>query len=219
MRLGEALTRIRNGAGVTDVASGHGYESDSGFRHSFNKVFGKSPGQSRGADCVLFRLIDSPVGPLLAGATSAAACFLEFTDRRALETQVDRLRGHLKLPIVPGDNEPLRLLDEELRHYFDRRLREFTVPIHYPGTDFQRQVWTQLRRIPYGETISYAVLASRVKRPGASRAVGRANGQNRLAIVIPCHRVVNKNGQLGGYGGGLWRKQFLLDLEQGTLLP
>ena len=88
------------------------------------------------------------------------------------------------------------------------------MPLEYPGTPFQRAVWQRLLRIPFGQTIAYERLARDVGRPGAQRAVGTANGQNRLGIVIPCHRVVNKNGQLGGYGGGLWRKQFLLDLER-----
>jgi AraC family transcriptional regulator of adaptative response/methylated-DNA-[protein]-cysteine methyltransferase len=85
----------------------------------------------------------------------------------------------------------------------------------YPGTPFQVKVWDALRQIPYGETYSYEKLAWAVGAPGAQRAVGHANGQNRLAILIPCHRVVNKDGRLGGYGGGLWRKQLLLDLERG----
>src|SRR5207237_2748973 len=92
--------------------------------------------------------------------------------------------------------------------------REFHVPVTYPGSPFQRAVWEQLLRIPYGETRSYEDVARALGTAAAQRAVGRANGQNRIAILIPCHRVVNKDGRLGGYGGGLWRKQFLLELEQ-----
>lgn len=215
-RLGEAFTKIREGRRLIDVEIGHGYESSSGFREAFSKTFGRSPGRSRGADCLVTTMIESPLGPLLAGATSQAVCLLEFTDRRALETQFQTIRKRFDCAVVPGDNAHLKKLRQELRSYFDGTLREFTVPLTYPGTPFQVNVWDALRRIPYGSTWSYEKLARRVGRPGAQRAVGSANGKNRIAIVIPCHRVVNKGGQLGGYGGGLWRKRFLLELEQGA---
>src|SRR5262249_48693727 len=112
----------------------------------------------------------------------------------------------------------LAQLKDELRRYFAGTLRAFRVPLHYPGTTFQRRVWEGLLEIPYGETRSYEALAEAVGCQGAQRAGGRANGQNAVCIVIPCHRVVNKGGKLGGYGGGLWRKRFLLDLEQGQRL-
>ena len=124
------------------------------------------------------------------------------------------LRRRLDRPIVPGSNVHLKKLTDELARYFDGTLKRFTVPLLCPGTPFQEAVWKRLQEIPYGQTISYAQLAKAVGRPSAYRAVGRANGDNRLAILIPCHRVVQKDGQLRGYGGGLWRKQFLLDLER-----
>jgi O-6-methylguanine DNA methyltransferase len=116
---------------------------------------------------------------------------------------------------MPGKHKHLDTLDKQLAEYFARKRRDFTLPLTYPGTDFQRAVWAGLLKIPYGKTWSYEQLAEYVGRPGAQRAVGTANGQNRIAIVIPCHRVINKGGKLGGYGGGLWRKQILLDLERG----
>jgi AraC family transcriptional regulator of adaptative response/methylated-DNA-[protein]-cysteine methyltransferase len=106
----------------------------------------------------------------------------------------------------------------ELEEYFDARRREFTLPLVYPGSSFQTKVWNALRDIPYGDTIPYEELARRVGSPTGQRAAGHANGQNPLAIIIPCHRVINKDGKLGGYGGGLWRKRLLLDLER-TLEP
>jgi O-6-methylguanine DNA methyltransferase len=118
------------------------------------------------------------------------------------------------MALVPGETAHLEQLRAELGEYFARTRREFTVPLAYPGTAFEREVWTRLLGIPYGETRSYEELARAVGRPGASRAVGTANGRNRIAILIPCHRVVNKNGELGGYGGGLWRKRLLLELEK-----
>ena len=213
-RMREALTQIREGGDLTNVAFGHGYESTSGFREAFGQTFGRTPGKSRGTDCIVMQTLESPVGPLIACATDKAVCLLEFSDRRALETQVVTLRRRFGCAIVPGANEPIERLREELAAYFAGSLRHFTVPIDAPGTDFQQAVWAKLREIPYGETTSYEALATALGKPTAQRAVGRANGENRLAIVIPCHRVVNKNGKLGGYGGGLWRKQFLLGLER-----
>src|SRR5262245_55069064 len=209
-RMSAALQQIRNGARLDDVALGNGYESHSGFRDAFARTFGRPPGKSRRAGCIVTTWIESPVGPLLAGATEEGVCLLEFTDRRALEAQFAALRKSCHRPIVPGTNDHLIQLKDELKHYFAGELREFRVPLEYRGTPFQQAVWKQLRQIPYGETRSYEAIARAVGFPNAQRAVGRANGQNRIAIVIPCHRVVNKDGRLGGYGGGLWRKQLLL---------
>ena len=118
--------------------------------------------------------------------------------------------------IVPGENEHLVNLKSALKEYFDGRLQQFSIPLVYPGSPFQLRVWNELLRIPYGQTCSYEELAQRIGAASGQRAVGHANGTNRIAILIPCHRVVNKDGKLGGYGGGLWRKQHLLDLEKGA---
>jgi len=190
-----------------------GYESHSGFRDAFLRTFGDTPGKYRDGECVLLSWLRSPLGPLVAGATSEGICLLEFTDRRMLEAQFTTVRKLFALPVVPGTNNHLEKLESEVASYFAGTLRDFSVPLIYPGTDFQKRVWTQLLAIPYGETRSYEELAIAVGDKKAVRAVGRANGLNRIGIVIPCHRVVNKSGALGGYGGGLRRKQFLLDLE------
>ncbi len=215
-RMGEALQQIRQGADLDDVTLGHGYESYSGFREAFVQTFGRPPGRSRDADCIRTSYAESPLGPLLIGATAAGVCLLEFTDRRLLAAQFTALRQRFGCAIVPGTNDHLENLKGQLDGYFARTLRDFRLPLLYPGSPFQTRVWEELLRIPYGETRSYEAIAQAVGAPGAQRAVGRANGQNRIAIVIPCHRVVNKGGKLGGYGGGLWRKQFLLDLERGA---
>lgn len=214
-RMGSALGQIREGADLNDVALGSGYESFSGFREAFAQTFGKPPGKSRDSECLTVTWMETPLGPMIAGATEEGVCLLEFTDRRMLETQFKTLRKRFERPIVPGENAHLRNLKQELERYFEGGLKDFTVPLVYPGTRFQERVWTELLRIPYGQTRSYEDLARTISTPGAVRAVGTANGSNRIAIVIPCHRVVNKSGKLGGYGGGLWRKQFLLDLERG----
>jgi AraC family transcriptional regulator of adaptative response/methylated-DNA-[protein]-cysteine methyltransferase len=214
-RLGTSLEQIRKGADLDDVVLGHGYNSHSGFREAFTKTFGRPPGKSRASDCILVTWIESPIGPLLAGATAEGVCLLEFTDRRMLEGQFATLRLRFKTAIVPGENQHLTALKQELTEYFTGARKKFSVPLVFPGTPFQEQVWKQLLKIPYGATVSYEDIARRVGSPKAVRAVGTANGMNRIAVVIPCHRVVNKNGELGGYGGGLWRKKMLLALEKG----
>ncbi|HEY1860010.1 MAG TPA: methylated-DNA--[protein]-cysteine S-methyltransferase [Gemmataceae bacterium] len=215
-RMGKAIEQIRRGSSLDDVALGNGYESHSGFREAFARTFGRPPGRSRQEGCIMVTWAESPIGPLVVGAVEEGICLLEFSDRRMLEAQFTTLRKRFGCAIVPGKHPHLDQLKEALARYFAGQLREFQVPVIYPGTPFQQAVWDGLRRIPYGETCSYEDLARDVGAPSAHRAVGRANGMNRVAIVLPCHRVVNKGGQLGGYGGGLWRKQFLLDLERGV---
>jgi AraC family transcriptional regulator, regulatory protein of adaptative response / methylated-DNA-[protein]-cysteine methyltransferase len=213
-RMTTAFQQIRNGARIDDVALGNGYESHSGFREAFARTFGTSPGRAGENGCIVSGWVESPLGPLLAGATEAGLCFLEFTDRKALDAQVASLRGQFQRPIVPGENKHLARAREELAEYFAGTRQAFSIPLLYPGSPFQQAVGRFLLTIPYGETRSYEAVARGIRARGASRAVGRANGQNRLCILIPCHRVVNKDGRLCGYGGGVWRKQFLLDLER-----
>ncbi len=215
-RLAGAFQRIREGTMLDSAVFECGYESHSGFREAFTKSFGTPPGGGRGADCVLLAWIQSPLGPLVAGATNQGLCLLEFSDRRMLETQFASIRKFFGCAVMPGANPHLETLAFEMERYFLGKLREFSVPVVYPGTHFQRQVWKELLAIPYGETRSYENVAEAIGNPKAVRAVGRANGLNRIAIVIPCHRVVNKSGSLGGYGGGLRRKEFLLALERSS---
>lgn len=213
-RLSEALHQIREKGTLDAAVFESGYDSHSGFREAFARTFGATPGTARSGQCILLSWLRSPLGPLVAGATDEGICLLEFTDRRMLEAQFATLRKRFSAPLVPGSNDHLQMLQTELASYFAGKLQAFSAPLVYPGTEFQRRVWEQLLAIPYGQTLSYEQMALAVGSPKAVRAVGRANGQNRLAILIPCHRVVNKNGQLGGYGGGLRRKQYLLDLER-----
>lgn len=214
-RLGRALQQIRTGAPLEDVTLGHGYESHSGFREAFTRKFGAPPGKMRNREAVTVSWIESPLGPLIAGATEQHLVLLEFTERRMLDAQFETLRRYIQLPIVPGRNGVLDRCRSELAEYFRGKRKEFTVPLRFPGTPFQKKVWNELLRIPYGTSIAYRELARRIGAPRATRAVGRGNGLNRIAILVPCHRVVASDGGLGGYGGGVWRKQALLELERG----
>ena len=160
--------------------------------------------------------VQSPLGPLRLGATHDGLCLLEFDDPRRLVSAHAGLDRWLGLRATPGRNQHLELAISQLEDYFAGTRRTFTVPLVAPGTAFETCVWTALRSIPYGTTWSYAELAAAMGNPRAQRAVGMANGRNRIAILIPCHRVVNTGGSLGGYGGGLWRKDWLLKHEART---
>ncbi|MCI0434198.1 MAG: methylated-DNA--[protein]-cysteine S-methyltransferase [Gemmatimonadetes bacterium] len=215
-RLGRALEAMRQGENVTIAAFDNGFESLSGFNDAFARFAGTTPARSDGIATVSVRRLASPIGPLVAAATDDALVLLEFADRRMLEKQLSTITKRIPGALVPRTNPILDRVEDELEAYFAGDLREFTVPLHAPGTLFQERVWKELQTIPYGRTRSYLEQARRIGNPQAVRAVARANGDNRIAIVIPCHRVVGSDGKLTGYGGGLWRKKHLLALEERT---
>jgi AraC family transcriptional regulator of adaptative response/methylated-DNA-[protein]-cysteine methyltransferase len=215
-RLAMALGRIRLGEDVTDTAYEHGFESLSGFREAFEKMFGATPGRSRSTKVLVVNRIVSPLGPMVVGVFDEMLCLLEFSDRRMSEAQVRKLQRRLACAIAPGEHDLMATVELQLKEYFGGARREFNLPLFSPGTPFQERVWEELRLIPYGETITYGQQAARIARPQAVRAVARANGDYRIGIIIPCHRVVGSDGELTGYGGGLWRKRYLLDLERGN---
>lgn len=168
------------------------------------------------ARAVTTRRLATPIGPMVAGATDDAVVLLEFEERRMYPAQLAGLRRRIG-PTSEGPSVLLDRLERQLAEYFAGRRRAFDVPLDTPGSAFQERVWSELRAIPYGTTISYRELAQRVDAAAAWRAVGRANGSNRVAIIVPCHRVVATGGTLGGYGGGLPAKRLLLDLEASAL--
>ena len=214
-RLSGALSQRRLGFDLDNTAADAAFESLSGFRDAFSKMFGEPTVKADRARAIHLGWVETPIGPMIAGSREGALILLEFTDRRRMETQIETLRKRLEAAFLPEDDAVIRQTRRELDEYFAGKRRDFTIPLDYPGTPFETKVWTELLRIPYGETRSYEELAEITSSKGAVRAVGSANGRNRIAIVIPCHRVVNKSGALVGYGGGLWRKQALLALEQG----
>jgi AraC family transcriptional regulator of adaptative response/methylated-DNA-[protein]-cysteine methyltransferase len=177
-----------------------------------------APSHHLGGRHSVTRRLATPLGPMLAAASDEGVSLLEFIDRRRIEAQLRALEAHIGGRFAPGDHPLLTQLEAELSEYFAGERQSFELPLHLAGTAFQEVVWGGLLEIPYGETRSYAQLAASIGRPGSSRAVGRANGDNRLALLVPCHRVVRADGQLSGYAGGVWRKRALLDLERGSLL-
>jgi AraC family transcriptional regulator of adaptative response/methylated-DNA-[protein]-cysteine methyltransferase len=168
---------------------------------------------------IRYQDLESPIGPMIGGATDKGIWFLEWHDRAGVETILKRVQKRYKTEVSPGGNKHLVSLVDELAQYFSGGLKKFRTPIDVTGTPFEQEVWGQLLRIKYGQTCSYGELAFALNRPGAARAVGRANGANYLSIVIPCHRVIEANGNLRGYGGKVWRKKYLLELESGVRQP
>jgi AraC family transcriptional regulator, regulatory protein of adaptative response / methylated-DNA-[protein]-cysteine methyltransferase len=213
-RINAAFKKIQQGEKVTAAAFETGYESLSGFNDSFKSVFGFSPKASKSSQVINLKRIETPLGTMIALAVDEGICLLEFSDRRMLETEFKMLSSHYNSAVIQGDNVHFNLLQSELTAYFDGSLQQFTVPLVTPGTAFQQEVWRALREIPYGLTASYQQQAVKLGRGPAIRAVASANGMNKLAILIPCHRVIGSDGALTGYAGGLWRKQWLLDHEQ-----
>jgi len=213
-RLGSALKQIQHGEPVERAVVASGYESETGFRESFSQVFGSPPSAVDRESSIWVNRVGTPLGSMIMGVHDSGLCLLEFAERRMLDTQLQRLSRRMGRVFLPGEHPMMEQVKNELDAYFDGTLRQFTLPLAAPGTAFQEAVWSALLEIPFGETRSYADIAASIGQPEAVRAVGQANGDNRIAIVIPCHRVVGASGEPTGYGGGIWRKEYLLALEQ-----
>ncbi len=162
---------------------------------------------------VFTHIFDTPVGKMIAGSTDEGICLLEFTDRRMLNTEFKILKKYLRTDINEGISPYIEKVVSELDEYFRGGRKDFSVPLVYTGTDFQKKVWDELLKIPFGSTRSYSRQAEVLGNAGSVRAVANANGMNKISIIVPCHRVIGENGSLTGYGGGLWRKKWLLDHE------
>lgn len=213
-RMGLALRDVKAGKPVIEVQLDRGYESTSGFREAFARIFGKPPRGAARSAALLARRLETPLGTMLALADEQGLRLLEFVDRRGLEREISLLRRSLKCAVVPGNNATLDATAQQLTAYFADPTIQFSLPLAPIGSEFQRKVWAELQRIPVGRTRSYREMAQHVGVPKAARAIGRANGSNMIAIVIPCHRVIAADGGLSGYAGGVWRKQRLLDHER-----
>lgn len=160
------------------------------------------------------RELATPLGRMFAVAGDAGLVLCEFADRPMLPTQMQRIARICGTPPASGDHPILDQTQRELDEYFAGSREQFTIPLMLDGTPFQMGVWNELLRIPFGQTTSYDAIAIRLDRRGGARAVGRANGDNRIAIIVPCHRVINSDGTMSGYGGGKHRKRWLLDHER-----
>lgn len=213
-RLGLALREVRKGGRVDEAKNGSGFESASGFREAFARIFGDPPTTAKSRSCLFAERFDTPLGTMVAIADDDGLRLLEFADRRALEREIPILRRRLRTSVVPGEHPILEKTRTQLADYFSGKNLEFDLPLAPIGSDFQLRAWKILQSIPVGETRSYSWMAEKLGDAGARRAVGRANGTNMICIVIPCHRVIRADGTLCGYGGGLWRKKWLLDHEE-----
>lgn len=213
-RMGLALKQIKLGEPVIEAQLSSGYESGSGFRDAFSRILGSAPSKLGKATVLKAFWIDTELGPMLAVGDDSHLYLLEFVDRRGLEREIERMRKKLNAAIIPGKTAPIEKIEKEIKGYFAGTLKSFTTPLYLLGSPFQRKVWEELMKIPLGETRSYAAIAKSLGKPTAFRAVAQANGANQLCIIIPCHRVINSDGKIGGYGGGISRKEWLLQHER-----
>ncbi len=212
-RTGRGIDRLAEGSSVIDAQLEAGFDSGSGFREAVARLVGDTPAALRGRDLLRADWLETPIGAMLAVADARALHMLEFVDRAALPAELTRLRIAARSSIAFGRLPPIDRIEAELTAYFDGRSARFATPLALHGSEFTRKVWDALLEIPPGVTRSYSEIAVAVARPSAVRAVARANGANQISIVIPCHRVIGADGTLTGYGGGLWRKRWLIQHE------
>ncbi len=213
-RIGLAKQALAKGERVVEAQLTAGYGSASGFRQQFLKLFGAPPAQMLEQPVLHAAWFDTPLGPVMGLSSGSHLLLLEFADRKNFAPGLARVRKAHGQLVVPKEDEVLRSTRRQLAEYYAGRRKTFDLPLLPTGTTFQHRVWEELQKIPYGEIIAYEELARRCERPSAVRAVGAANGSNMLSVVIPCHRVIGKDGALTGYGGGLPRKRWLLEHEQ-----
>ncbi len=214
-RINHAMIELKDGKRTTDAAYDSGYESLSGFGYTFKKIMGTTPTNSKKQEVILMDRFTTPLGPMYVCATDHGVCLLEFVDRRMLETEFKDLQRLLNARIINGSNHHIKTIKAQVTEYFDGTRQHFDVPLVTPGSEFQQNVWRSLGNIPYGSTTTYQAQSVVMNKPKAIRAIAKANGMNRIAIVIPCHRVIGKDGSLRGYAGGLERKRWLLNHEIG----
>lgn len=213
-RVGRAVDQLAAGGSVINAQLDAGFDSASGFRAAMTRLLGHAPADLRDKTFLKADWIATPIGAMIAVADAHALHLLEFHDRKALPTELKRLQAATKSSIGIGRHSPIERIEGELKEYFSGKSANFETPLAQHGSSFTRDVWRSLQHIPAGKTRSYSQLAQELERPRAVRAVARANGANQIAIVIPCHRVLGADGSLTGYGGGLWRKRWLIEHER-----
>lgn len=213
-RLRDGFETLSLGGRVIDAQFDAGFASPSAFRTAFAKLLGISPNKLTEGSLLKADWFDTPIGTMIAVSDKNALHLLEFAERKALPKELQKLYANAKGDIGIGRYAPTDQAEAELHAFFEAKSQDFKVPLALHGSAFTCDVWQALRKIPAGHTKSYGELAREMGRPTATRAVARANGANQIAIIIPCHRVIGADGALTGYGGGLWRKQKLIELER-----
>ncbi|MEM1379947.1 MAG: trifunctional transcriptional activator/DNA repair protein Ada/methylated-DNA--[protein]-cysteine S-methyltransferase [Pseudomonadota bacterium] len=213
-RLRTGAVTQKQGGQVIDAQLDAGFESASGFRAAFAKLTGRAPGTLDRQARLVADFISTPLGPMIAVADDEAVWLVEFADRKELPREIAAVEKQAGSAIGFGESAVIAQLKAELDAFFGGARSTFRVPIHPYGTDFMQMVHAGLRRIPPGTTLSYGALAQKLGRPTAMRAVARANAANRLAVIVPCHRVIAADGTIAGYAGGVWRKEWLLNHER-----
>lgn len=213
-RLRDGFEALSDGGKVITAQHQAGFESPSAFRAAFARLLGCAPGALKQNGMLFASWIETPLGDMVAVSSATHLHLLEFLDRKALPTELKKLYASSKNGIGLGRPSPTEQVEGELSAYFSGQRATFDTPLSFQGTAFSRQVWQELCRIPVGETRSYSEIARRIGNPSAIRAVARANGANQIALMVPCHRVIGADGGLTGYGGGLWRKQRLIEIER-----
>jgi len=213
-RLRDGFEIISEGGKVIEAQMAARFESASAFRASFAQLLGRAPGRLDSDPMLFADWVATPLGDMISVSSRSQLHLLEFVDRKALKTEVGKLERLARGKLGIGKTDPGDQIQAELSAFFHGKSADFLTPLAFAGSPFAREVWDELRRIPPGVTRSYSEIAKRIGRPTATRAVARANGANQIALVVPCHRVIGADGSLTGYGGGLWRKQKLLEIER-----
>ena len=222
LRVARARQALVAGRSLSEAGARSGFESESGLRAAFRAVLHTTPAQAAERATIQVTRLASPLGSLTAAASDGGVCLLEFDEASGnkrgpserTQTRLNDIARQLGCTTVVGTNRHLHALAEELKQWFRGERRAFDVPCVLAGTDFERMVWRRLGSIAFGATASYGEIARDLSKPGASRAVGRANSRNPIAILVPCHRVIGATGTLTGYAGGLDRKRWLLAHER-----
>ena len=214
-RLRDGFNTLATGGNVITAQHQASFESASAFRSAFARLLGCAPAALDADGLLRATWIPTPLGDMIAVSSRTHLHLLEFVDRKGLPGELKRLQASIKVGIGMGVMPPSEQAARELDDYFATRSDRFETPLAMTGgSDFTQEVWRILREIPAGETRSYSDIARQMGRPTAVRAVARANGANQIALMIPCHRVIGADGSLTGYGGGLWRKQRLIEIER-----
>ncbi len=213
-RIREGFETLASGGKVITAQHDASFDSASAFRAAFARLLGCAPSALQTHGSLRATWIPTPLGDMIAVSSRKHLHMLEFVDRKGLPRQLKRLQISSNGQLGIGSMPPSEQAEAELSDYFAGRSARFETPLAQAGSPFTRAVWDALREIPAGETRSYTDIARRIGRPSATRAVARANGANQIALMIPCHRVIGADGSLTGYGGGLWRKQRLIEIER-----